>query len=290
MSTADALGAELKHIYEEISHKDQLLSEHHDTYLQHDEQLQEHIRRHGSHSGNAKEDSYVDTIRKSQRRVLELQEEKIKLAERALHLVDKHGSRLDAGIANLVRMGRMPADTLTPEIPPSSVPSGSKHVSNGGGGGGAAGTGLASSSPDQTRGTSQDRGGTSVTPGAKAGSNKHHKLGRQGAPSVSPPAGRQVAASLRTGSTGAGAPSGHSGSRRSGRKKPPAKRVSDMGDDEDEGEGKKLYCVCQQPSYGNMVGCDDKECPFKWFHWECVRLASRPRGRWYCPSCATKRD
>lgn len=37
--------------------------------------------------------------------------------------------------------------------------------------------------------------------------------------------------------------------------------------DEEGGEDKRLYCTCQQVSYGNMVACDDGDCPYEWFHW-----------------------
>ncbi|EPS41714.1 hypothetical protein H072_4379, partial [Dactylellina haptotyla CBS 200.50] len=38
-------------------------------------------------------------------------------------------------------------------------------------------------------------------------------------------------------------------------------------EEEDTGEDQKPYCVCQQVSFGNMVACDNKSCPFEWFHW-----------------------
>lgn len=25
-----------------------------------------------------------------------------------------------------------------------------------------------------------------------------------------------------------------------------------------------LYCYCQQPSYGEMIGCDNNNCEFEW--------------------------
>ena len=28
----------------------------------------------------------------------------------------------------------------------------------------------------------------------------------------------------------------------------------------------RKYCICQQPSYGDMVGCDNDTCPYEWFH------------------------
>ena len=45
------------------------------------------------------------------------------------------------------------------------------------------------------------------------------------------------------------------------------------------------YCLCHQVSYGEMVGCDNGDCPVEWFHFACVGLTSKPQGRWYCPLC-----
>ncbi len=37
----------------------------------------------------------------------------------------------------------------------------------------------------------------------------------------------------------------------------------------DSGGDDKKYCICQQPSYGDMVGCDNEKCPYEWFHFSC---------------------
>lgn len=102
------------------------------------------------------------------------------------------------------------------------------------------------------------------------------------------------------------------------RRNPPKREVlSEDEDDEDEdeldeegGEDKRLYCTCQQVSYGNMVACDDGDCPFEWFHWgkfishfifisetgidgecaACVNLTKEPPGKWYCPTCTQRRE
>ena len=50
------------------------------------------------------------------------------------------------------------------------------------------------------------------------------------------------------------------------------------------------YCVCQQVSYGEMVACDNRECPVEWFHFGCVGLTSKPRGQWFCPRCSALRE
>ncbi|XP_023684209.1 inhibitor of growth protein 1 isoform X2 [Paramormyrops kingsleyae] len=45
------------------------------------------------------------------------------------------------------------------------------------------------------------------------------------------------------------------------------------------------YCLCDQVSYGEMIGCDNEECPIEWFHFSCVGLNHKPKGKWYCPKC-----
>ncbi|KAH6578009.1 hypothetical protein BASA62_000533 [Batrachochytrium salamandrivorans] len=47
----------------------------------------------------------------------------------------------------------------------------------------------------------------------------------------------------------------------------------------------QLYCFCQQVSYGEMIACDNEECPHEWFHLECVGLAEPPNGVWFCRDC-----
>lgn len=46
------------------------------------------------------------------------------------------------------------------------------------------------------------------------------------------------------------------------------------------------YCYCKQVSFGQMVMCDNKNCPIEWFHFQCVGLASIPRGKWFCNQCS----
>lgn len=58
-------------------------------------------------------------------------------------------------------------------------------------------------------------------------------------------------------------------------------------DDEEAGDDRK-YCSCQNVSFGNMVACDNEDCPYEWFHWGCVGLKSDPKGMWYCPECSEK--
>ncbi|KAF2653476.1 hypothetical protein K491DRAFT_717979 [Lophiostoma macrostomum CBS 122681] len=54
--------------------------------------------------------------------------------------------------------------------------------------------------------------------------------------------------------------------------------------EEDESDDTK-YCFCQRVSYGDMVACDNDDCRFQWFHWECVGIKEEPVGDWLCPDC-----
>ncbi|GES78093.1 inhibitor of growth protein 5 isoform X4 [Rhizophagus clarus] len=46
-----------------------------------------------------------------------------------------------------------------------------------------------------------------------------------------------------------------------------------------------VYCICRQVSFGEMIGCDGENCPFEWYHIDCVGLSAVPEGRWYCDHC-----
>lgn len=55
----------------------------------------------------------------------------------------------------------------------------------------------------------------------------------------------------------------------------------ETGEDEDD----QLYCFCQTVSFGEMVACDNNNCKYQWFHYNCVGLNEPPKGLWYCPDC-----
>lgn len=45
------------------------------------------------------------------------------------------------------------------------------------------------------------------------------------------------------------------------------------------------YCLCDQISFGEMILCDNDLCPIEWFHFSCVSLLTKPKGKWFCPNC-----
>ncbi|KAK9823528.1 hypothetical protein WJX72_003426 [[Myrmecia] bisecta] len=48
-----------------------------------------------------------------------------------------------------------------------------------------------------------------------------------------------------------------------------------------------VYCICQRVSFGEMIACDNPDCPVEWFHYECVGISpdDPPKGKWYCTDC-----
>lgn len=66
-------------------------------------------------------------------------------------------------------------------------------------------------------------------------------------------------------------------------------------DDEDEDESEHdpddpdepKYCYCNRGSYGEMVACDNDDCPREWFHLGCTELREAPEEaeKWYCKEC-----
>lgn len=47
----------------------------------------------------------------------------------------------------------------------------------------------------------------------------------------------------------------------------------------------ETYCTCRQVSYGSMIACDNDNCKYQWFHFDCVKITTKPKGKWYCPLC-----
>ncbi|KAJ1418466.1 plan Homeodomain finger of tumor Supressor Ing4 [Ochromonadaceae sp. CCMP2298] len=50
-----------------------------------------------------------------------------------------------------------------------------------------------------------------------------------------------------------------------------------------------VYCVCNRIAFGDMIACDNEECPIEWFHYTCVNLTRKPRNSWICPTCSYRK-
>ncbi|KAL3843252.1 hypothetical protein ACJMK2_021194 [Sinanodonta woodiana] len=52
-----------------------------------------------------------------------------------------------------------------------------------------------------------------------------------------------------------------------------------------------LICICQtlyNPDTDDVIGCDDENCPYMWFHFKCMKIKRVPKGAWICPVCRNK--
>jgi inhibitor of growth protein 5 len=50
-----------------------------------------------------------------------------------------------------------------------------------------------------------------------------------------------------------------------------------------------VYCTCKRVAFGEMIACDNEDCPIEWYHYPCVNLTKKPRNSWICPTCSNKR-
>lgn len=113
------------------------------------------------------------------------------------------------------------------------------------------------------------------------------RKGRGGSPSTSPtPSDSQAS----TSPTPSSLPHGHDGTSEGRSRRRGADASDDEGEEveadaENEDDDSQVYCTCQRVSFGDMVACDNDECPYQWFHWGCVGLKEEPKGEWLCPSC-----
>ncbi|MCP9261818.1 Inhibitor of growth protein [Dirofilaria immitis] len=61
-----------------------------------------------------------------------------------------------------------------------------------------------------------------------------------------------------------------------------------QGSDDESDSDRRVWCFCREKGYGSMVACDDPACRYEWFHYGCVNVIEKPKGKWYCPECAPK--
>ncbi|PAV83935.1 hypothetical protein WR25_02122 [Diploscapter pachys] len=66
-------------------------------------------------------------------------------------------------------------------------------------------------------------------------------------------------------------------------KKRVSTRVRNTRNQKDDDE--PTYCFCSRISFGEMIGCDNEKCEIEWFHFECIGLTTKPKGKWFCPNC-----
>jgi len=218
-----------------------------------------------------KKNETMTSIQRQFDKAKEYGDDKVQLAIQTYELVDKHIRKLDSDLARFEAEIQDKAISATRNVEESSQKRGRKKIKDK-----EIKKKSASSEEETITKTSKKKqlkkGGaktTSATPSSKT-------------PSVNVvanptnPTSSVVSAVVETGSlTGAlvGAGVAHSA------------EVLDMPVDPNE----PTYCLCNQVSYGEMIGCDNPDCPIEWFHFACVKLTTKPKGKWFCPKCITDR-
>lgn len=50
----------------------------------------------------------------------------------------------------------------------------------------------------------------------------------------------------------------------------------------------EVICFCQKvydATEDRVIGCDNQNCMYLWFHFKCINLKRAPKGKWFCPEC-----
>ncbi|RPA84910.1 hypothetical protein BJ508DRAFT_19972 [Ascobolus immersus RN42] len=273
------LPAEVNHLFEEMHAKEKQLVECQKSIAQRDSALQKVIRaNNGTHVHNPKEDQYVAVIRKHYATADRLQEEKVALAQKAFDLIDRHIRRLNSKIRTLQSDGLFPQD---PSPPPTARPTPSRVHSR--------------ASPSTTRPSIPSYLQSSIRASSPHVSSHDRKRPRVSEASANTPhITSETSARSGTPSTShqkRGVRNSSHRERDRKRKRKEREETDEDVEEEDEEDGaddKRLYCTCNEVSYGNMVGCDNPDCAYEWFHWSCVGITKEPAGAWYCEECKVK--
>lgn len=200
----------------------------------------------------------------------------------------KRGPRVNSGLGNLpaTSSGLARHSSLGPGTPKGSIGPGSGSVAR-------AGSAGPRSSSVKSTGTNGGRRGTPTSIARKKTTSKSNLSRVKKASNRNSPAAAD--SELSDADSGTGDDDDGTDGRSRGT---PVADSKDMDgddilgdvddDDDDDGGDDKKYCICHNVSYGDMVACDNDNCPYEWFHWSCVGLKSEPNGTWYCPVCTEK--
>eukprot|EP01134_Creolimax_fragrantissima_P001276 CFRG1276T1 len=78
--------------------------------------------------------------------------------------------------------------------------------------------------------------------------------------------------------------------RKKSKPKPPVVKPVESAVKKPKAPEEKKYCICKSVVYEEMVGCDNDDCPYEWFHYGCVGLKEAPKGEWICNHCMQQRQ
>ncbi|EDS28024.1 inhibitor of growth protein, ing4 [Culex quinquefasciatus] len=226
---------------------------------------------------NTKE-TFPDDVKKEKLRTIqelfnkakELGDDKVQLAIQTYELVDKHIRRLDSDLARFE--GEIQDKTLNVREKSEEAVTkkgGRKKVKD-----------TKNSAKKKRAHSSEDEGraaGTSGASGAASGGASANGKGKNNK--------KQKVNQEKEGRKGQKKNAELDDSAQEGHGTPHPSDVLDMPVDPNE----PTYCLCHQVSYGEMIGCDNPDCPIEWFHFACVGLTTKPKGKWFCPKCSQDR-
>lgn len=257
------LPLEVKYLMKEIASRDEQLLETRKKYQAKDNQIHKFIRANGTLTKHPKEQQLYGKIEEDMQLAQKLQEEKIVFANTSLFLLTKYMRDFDSDVAKLERDELLPVVNIDSE----GEDSGSDDNSS------------TSGATDMLSGTGTPQEYPAGHGDGSSGVFKRVQKRRHG-PNV------RNADSFRN---------------------PKRRRSEDFEDFQDndsrdartsrgpnsgEDADNNLYCFCQRVSFGEMIGCDNDDCKYEWFHWSCVGITSPPKDDevWYCPDCAPKME
>ncbi|XP_046396052.1 inhibitor of growth protein 4 isoform X2 [Ischnura elegans] len=249
------------------------------------DKLADDFLRNVKNMGPDKKKDQMDSIQKLFNKAKEYGDDKVQLAIQTYELVDKHIRRLDSDLARFESEIQDKSNSRAQEDATSSKRRKKlKEEKKKKRGASAVAAGGAASSEDDVRSLKLARkrpkkGGVGEeTKGAGGGSSKGGGGGEEKGEG-----GVEGAGGDGSGSKGGSKGSGSKAAAPSAITHP--SDVLDMPVDPNE----PTYCLCHQVSYGEMIGCDNLDCPIEWFHFACVGLTTKPKGKWYCPKCMADR-
>lgn len=258
------LPLEVRYLLEEIKVKDTQLQDKKRKCQAKDAQLHKFIRANGTLTKHPKELQIYARIEEDMAAMKSLQKDKILLANTALFLIAKHLTSFETDIAKLEQDGLLPPVDLSAEVDDNSD----------------TGTGHGGSASDAYSGTSTPKPEDLYTKRMQ----KRKQAQKMSLNGTSGPGSVGVNKNLKRhrGDDFEGPFIGPNGS-------PVTHREPLNGQDDADNS---LYCFCQRVSFGEMIGCDNEDCKYEWFHWACVGITSAPKDDeiWYCPDCSPKME
>ncbi|CAK7897078.1 chromatin modification-related protein Yng2p [[Candida] anglica] len=269
------LPLEVKHLLQEIKIKDTQLQERRKKCQTKDSQIHKFIRANGTLTKHPKEQQMYARIEEDMVAIKKLQKEKILLANTALFLISKHLCNFETDVSKLEREGMLPVVENVLDVDNASDSAS-----------GAAGA------SDGVSGTSTPKPSDSSTANVKRLQKRKQagsiRVSSSMTPNSSRPPKRQRSEDAEDSTPGEGTPVNHREHMHGAGGSTGAGAGAGAGDDADN----NLYCFCQRVSFGEMIGCDNDDCKYEWFHWACVGITSPPKDDdiWYCPDCSPKME